>query len=158
MKNFYLQDKMKIKKLKDYKSHIFHVDVPEKYSIEFFKEVDKKIENFFSKIEATKYPTLFRIQGDFDKFLAEDELEKINFISAILNLFVSRITTNNQIVKEKRLGVPNKLKNFHLGSMNLMKIVNNEILFPNFSVEIFNLKGEEVYKVVENEDINTDSN
>lgn len=158
MKDFYLQEKMKIKKLNDYKSHVFHVEVPEKYSIEFFKKIDDKMENFFSKIEATKYPTLFRIQGDFDKFSEEDELEKVNFISAILNLFISRIATNKQIVKEKRLGIPDKLKNFHLGSMNLMRIVNNEILFPNFSVEIFNLKGEEVYKVVENEDTHTNSN
>lgn len=158
MKNFYVQDKMKIKKIKDYKTHFFHVEVPEKYSLQFFKDIDSKMDNFFSKIEKTKYPTLFCIQGDFDRFLKEDEIEKINFISALVNLFVSKMTTKNLIRKEKRLGVPDKLKNFHLGSMNLMRVVNNEISFPNFSIEVVNLSGEEVYKVVEYEDTNTDSN
>lgn len=157
-RNFYNQEKNNLKKLRHYQDHKFYVEVPKEYSLTFFEELNEKVRKFFEHIKPTKFPTLFTIEGNFDRYMAEDEADRVDFLLAILNLFAAEITTEKRLSREKRLAVPDKLKNVRLSAMNILTMVNNEILFPIVSFELLNEADGEIFEVMNFEDSNTDAN
>jgi len=158
MRNFYNQEKNKIIKLRHYQDHKFYVKIPKEYSLVFFEELNIEIKKFFEHIKPTKFPTLFTIEGNFDRYDAEDEAERVDFLLAILNLFAAEITTETRLSREKRLAVPDRLKNIRLSSMNMLTMVNNEIDFPIVSFELLNEADGELFEVMNFENSNTNSN
>lgn len=150
MKNFYNQDKIKIEPLhkEDYEVHRFELDIPTTYGFKYYKNLDNSIREFFGRTKSTKYPTLFQIVGDFTMLEDADPEEKIYFIQAVLNIFVSHIVLDEAMNREKRLAPPKALDKVSLSIMNKKAIVNNKIMFPQFSVEIIDYLGNEVFKVM----------
>ena len=148
MKNFYHQEKMKLIKTRDYQTHIFELDIPATYGFKYYQELDKLIAEFFSRIEPTKFPTLFQIVGDFNALELADPEEKMYFTQAVINIFVSHIITDEKLEREQRLAPPKSLDELDLSVMNKKGIINKKILFPDFSVEVLNKDGDKVYEVM----------
>lgn len=150
MKNFYNQEKIKIEPLhkEDYEVHRFELDIPTTYGFRYYKNLDNSIKDFFGRIGSTKFPTLFQIVGDFTMLEEADAEEKNYFIQAVLNIFISHMVLDEPMNREKRLAPPKALNDFDLSIMNKKAIVNNKIMFPQFSVEIIDFLGNEVYKVI----------
>lgn len=150
MKNFYHQDKMKLMKRgpQDYHTRVFELDIPATYGFNYYKRLDELIDEFFSRIEPTKFPTLFQIVGDFTALEEADPEEKMYFIQAVINLFISHTITDKKLDREQRLAPPKSLDELDLSVMNKKGIINKHILFPDFSIEVLDKEGNIVYEVM----------
>lgn len=150
MKNFYHQDKMKLIKRgpQDYHTQVFHLDIPATYGFNYYKRLDELIDEFFSRIEPTVFPTLFQISGDFTTLEEADLEEKMYFIQAVINIFVSHMIQDEKLDREQRLAPPKTLDELDLSVMNKKGIINKKILFPDFSIEVLDKEGNRVYEVM----------
>lgn len=150
MKNFYHQDKIKLIKRgpQDYHTQTFKLDIPATYGFNYYKRLDELIDEFFSRIEPTVFPTLFQIVGDFTALQEADPEEKMYFTQAVVNIFVSHMIKEKQLEREQRLAPPKSLDELDLSVMNKKAIVNKEILFPDFSIEVLDTEGNIIYEVM----------
>lgn len=148
MKNFYHQEKIKIIKTEDYHTHTFELDIPATYGFKYYQRLDKLIDEFFNSIEPTKFPTLFKIVGDFNALELADTEEKMYFTQAVINIFVSHMITEEKLEREQRLAPPKSLDELDLSVMNKKGIINKKILFPDFSIEVLDKEGNSVYEVM----------
>ncbi|MFW6029167.1 MAG: hypothetical protein ACOCRO_02815 [Halanaerobiales bacterium] len=156
MKKFFNQDKIKIKEESEYNEHVFNIDIEELYGTSFYKQLDKEITEFLNNIKDTKTPTLFKIVGDYELLEEDDPFEQTNFYIALISLFIGNMIYEKELDREKRLLPPERIKKLNTTTGIKKKIINNEMMFPNFSIELKNTNGEIVYEVFANENIVAD--
>jgi hypothetical protein len=150
MKKFYHQDSMKLVNLRkeDYKIQTYELDIPATYGFKYYKRLDEMFEEFFSRIGPTQFPTLFQIIGDFTTLEDADPEEKMYFIQAVINIFVSHMILDEKLPREQRLAPPKSLDEFDLSVMNKKSVINKKIMYPYFSLEVLDKNGNVVYEVM----------
>ena len=158
MKRFYHQEKIQITAEDKYKEYEFLLDIPNVYGFNYYQELDNQIKSFFHTIPDSQDPTLFRIKGNFDLLKDADKEEKLYFIIAVINIFVSHMIKKDDLEREARLAPPKSIDKLNLNLMTKKAIVNKEIKFPIFAVEVIDLKNKIVYEVFENENISSNTN
>lgn len=158
MKRFYHQEKTQITKEKEWQEYTFLLDIPNTYGFNYYRTLDLEIEKFFNNIKNSEKPTLFKIKGNFNLLEDAEEEEKIYFIIAVVNIFVSHMILKENLDRELRLAPPKSIDKINLGLMTKKGIVNNVIKFPIFSIDVLDLNGDIVYEVFENENISPNIN
>lgn len=153
MKNFYNQEETKIIQVDKFKEIVFNLDIPSTYGFSYYERLDQDIQEFFKKIRRTDKPTLFKIIGDFYLIKEADKEEFFYFLMATINIFVGHTITKKELEREQRLAVPKILDKYSLSSMTKKDLVNKEILFPNFALEVWDSEGKKLIEVFSDEDI-----
>jgi hypothetical protein len=137
MKKFYNHQTIKIEEHDDFNTFQFQIEVPMIFGLEVYEELDKKIQKYVKQLNSNK-PTLFQIVGNFDVLENANKDEIQDFLEALINLFVSDLISDKKVSREKRLGLYRypDLAKANLRNINKMGIINYEIKFPVFQLEI----------------------
>ena len=158
MRKFYHQKKIEIENRDEFQTQEFSLNIPNTYGFNYYEALDVEIQEFFNGIEDSEDPTLFRITGDFSLLQDADQEEKLYFIVAVVNIFVSHMIYSEDLEREKRLAAPKSIDSLNLNMMTKKSIVNKKIKFPIFSIEVLDINGEVIYEVFNNEDTNNNPN
>ena len=158
MKKFYNQEKIQIVQYKKYNEYVFNLDIPNTYGFKYYQELDNEITEFFNKIPDSSKPTLFRIKGNFELLKDAGDEDRIYFIVAVVNIFVSHMIKEGNLEREQRLAPPKSIDKLNLNLMAKKNIVNKEIKFPIFSIDIIDLNNTIIYEVFENESTSSNIN
>jgi len=137
MKKFYNHQTIKIEEYDAFTTFQFNIDIPEIYGLDFYEELDNKMQKYIKKLNSNK-PTLIQIVGDFDVLSEVNDDEIAEFLMAITNLFVGNLISEKKSARERRLGLmlyPDLAKS-NLTMINKINIINYEIKFPIFQLEV----------------------
>lgn len=149
MKKFYNQESKSIKEFDSYQVLEFNIDVPYIYGLNYYKELDSKIEQFIKSKAASEVPTIFQIVGDFSLIEKHvDEEDKVYFLLSLTNLFVSHLFTKEKTQGEYRLSAPKALSDVKLNSMVKKDMANKVLIFPNFTIEVVDMYGNILFEVI----------
>lgn len=158
-KKFFNQEEIKIKEYENYNTIQFDLDIPLFFGFKSYKDLDNEILDFYSELDPSDEPTLFKIKGDFDVLEQNDAEENIYFLVAVVNIFVGHmIYHDEEMEREQRLGVPKSLNGLNLTTMTLKEVINKKIKFPIFSIEVLDKNNNSVYEVFHYENTNTNPN
>lgn len=146
-KNFFNQDKLKVEKLLEMQIYTFNLEVNETYGFEYYEQLDKSIKEFFDELEDCKLTTTFKIVADFDILKSAGEDDLAAFLVAVVNIFSNYIVIPYTSNGNGRLGIPKTMDGIRIGSMTLIGMTNRLMRFPQFRIEVLDLKGESIYEV-----------
>ena len=141
MKKFYCQESRSIKEFEEYMVAKMYIEVPEKYTYNFIKDLDKKMAEFVSEYEPTDTPIAFILCGSFNE---ENRSLSVGFFLSVVSIFVSHLFTDERTDGEARLSVPKNLSHIKLSELAKKSLVDRKLLFPNFTIELMDNKEEKV--------------
>lgn len=147
MKKFYCQESRSIKEFEEYAVAIMHVEVPENYTFQYIRDLDKKMAKFVSELEPTDTPTAFILSENFDKDKKNHSLP-MEFFLSMASIFVSHLFTDEKTDAEARLTVPSNLKHIKLSELAKKDLIDKKLFFPNFTIELVNSEEEVIYSVM----------
>jgi hypothetical protein len=147
VKNYFNQEKLKLEKMLEIQDFTFNLEVCKTYGFEYYEELDKNAKEFFEEMEDTKLPTTFKIVGDFDILKSVDEEDLSAFLVAAVNIFASYLIIPKTSNGNGRFAVPKSMDGIRLSSMIMRDMANRLMKFPQFRIEVLNLKGESVFEV-----------
>jgi len=147
VKKFFKQDKLKVETSLEMKKYTYDLKISETYGFEYYEELDKSIKEFFDKIEDNKLATTFVIVGDFDLLKTASIEDCAAFLTATVNIFAGYLVIPKTSSGNGRLAVPKSMDEMHIGSMTLREMANRKMRFPEFRIEVLNLKGKSVFEV-----------
>jgi len=147
VKKFFKQEKLKVDSSLEMQFYTYNLKVSETYGFTYYEELDRSIKEFFDQIENSKLATTFKIVGDFDMLRGVGEDDWGAFLVAVINIFASYIVIPGTSSGNGRLGIPKSMDGIFIGSMTLRAMTNRLMRFPEFRIEVLNLKGESVYEV-----------
>ena len=148
MKKFFVQETMKIVEMKPIKEVTFKIDVPSTYGFNYLTAVDKEINEFFDSIGDYKKPILFKVVGEFDLLEEADVDDKVSFILGIVSIFTGNMIKKGTSTGKGRFAAPSSLDELNITTMVKRDLVNREVRFPIFSMEVLDEKGNLVYEVM----------
>ena len=149
MKKFYNQESKSIKEFDSYQVLEFNIDVPYIYGLNYYKDLDSKIDQFIKSKAASEVPTIFQIVGDFSLIEKHvDEEDKVYFLLSLTNLFVSHLFTKEKTPGERRLSAPKALSDVKLNNMVKKDMANKVLIFPNFTIEVVDMYGNILFEVI----------
>jgi len=141
MKKFYCQESRSIKEFEEYMVAKMYIEVSEKYTYQFIKDLDKKMAEFVSEYKSTDTPIAFILCGSFNE---ENRSLSVGFFLSVVSIFVSHLFTNERTDGEARLSVPKNLSHIKLSELAKKSLVDRKLLFPNFTIELMDDKEEKV--------------
>lgn len=129
-------------------THKYELKINKTYGFEFYEELDRSIKEFFDTLEDSGKPTLFKIVGDFELLKAAGEEDWAAFLVAVVNIFAGYIVIPKTSSGNGRLAVPKSMDGIRITSMTLRDMANRLMKFPEFRIEVLDLKGNSVYEVM----------
>jgi len=141
MKKFYCQESRSIKEFEEYMVAKMYIEVLEKYTYQFIKDLDKKMAEFVSEYKPTDTPIAFILCGSFNE---ENRSLSVGFFLSVVSIFVSHLFTDERTDGEARLSVPKNLSHIKLSELAKKSLVDRKLLFPNFTIELMDNKEEKV--------------
>lgn len=148
MKNFYNQKTKELEKHLDYQTYTYQLNVQETYGLNYYREVDASMADFFAALEVTDEPVLLQIVGNFELLKNTAEKDKGYYLASIINIFASHLFTGDVLSGERRLSVPENLKDLRFNEMVKRDLVNKKIIFPIFSLEVVSKDSEFTFEVI----------
>lgn len=159
MKRFYTQKSRATEvKKSGYDVHTYELDVPSTYGLNYYRKLDQSMKEFFAGLKPTSKPTLFVLEGDFDMLDRLHEDERLDYIVAVVNIFASYLFDDKELEGERRLRAPRTLSEVSLSEMVKLDMVNKQMKFPNFSMEVSGRDSDFLFEVIRIEDTDTDLN
>lgn len=137
MKRFFNHETIKIEEYDTFTTFQFNIEIPTIYGLDFYEELDNKMQKYIKQLNSDK-PTLIQIVGDFDVLQNANEEDVVDFLSVVTNLFVFNLTSKTRSIREYRFGLtkyPDLMK-ANLTSITKMGIINYDIKFPIFQLEV----------------------
>lgn len=141
MKKFYCQESRSIKEFDEYMVAKMYIEVPEKYTYHFIKDLDKKMAEFVSEYKPTDTPIVFILGRSFN---GEKRSLSVDLFLSMAGIFVSHLFTNEATEGEARLSVPKNLSHIKFSELTKKSLVDRKLLFPNFTIELMDDKEEKV--------------
>lgn len=141
MKKFYCQESRSIKEFEEYMVAKMYIEVPEKYTYQFIKDLDKKMAEFVLEYEPTDTPIAFILCESFNE---ENRSLSVGFFLSVVSIFVSHLFTDERTDGEARLSAPSNLSHIKFSELTKKSLVNRKLLFPNFTIELMDNKEEKV--------------
>jgi hypothetical protein len=136
---FYSDNEIKLLDFEEFNK--VEIDIPliteNKYGLHYYRFLDRYLTEQVEKIKILNTPVLFILRTKYSK-MKKDDIENLKyFTEALKNLFISNfIIKHISKDREKRLGIPNNLKEVKLNSLILQEIINKKITIDFFNIEI----------------------
>ena len=147
VKKFFKQEKLKVETSLEMEKYTYKLKISETYGFQYYEELDNSIKEFFEGIKDSKLATTFVIVGDFDLLKTASIEDCAAFLAATVNIFAGYLVIPKTSNGNGRFAVPQSMDGMHIGSLTLRDMANRKMRFPEFRIEVLDLKGKSVYEV-----------
>jgi len=148
LKKVFNQETMEIEEMKIKQTYKYELDIPATYGFSYYQQLDHDLMEWFKDIERSDTPTNFQIVGDFKLLEEADVDDRIIFVNTVVNLFASNFVIKGTSNGRGRFASPRSIDDMELSMMLKRDLINREILFPIFAMEVVDKEGNLIFEVI----------
>lgn len=148
LKKVFNQETMEIEEMAIKQTYVYELNVPGTYGFSYYEQLDQDVMEWFKDIEPSSAPTNFQIVGDFKLLEGADAEDRIAFVATVVNLFAINFVIKGTSNGRGRFASPRSIDDIELSMMLKRDLVNREILFPIFAMEVLDKEGNLVFEVI----------